>query len=146
MNIEFSLQIVEKFSNINFRVLSSTGSRDVPWGQTDKRTDMTKLIVAFRSFVNVSNNRWLWRRNAELELHEIAKRKSIPILPSFYVTVMHNRVQDMAVHTSNLDKKSMQDWLTGRKFLSRQIYLQPVPMNSLNWIRLTLNDIKVIIS
>jgi len=57
MNIEFSLQIVEKFSNINFRVLSSTGSRDVPWGQTDKRTDMTKLIVAFRSFVNVSNNR-----------------------------------------------------------------------------------------
>jgi hypothetical protein len=115
MNIEFSLQIVEKYSNTNFRMLSSNKSRDVPRGQTDKRTDMTKLIVAFRSFVNASKNWWLWRRNAQWELHEMAKRKSIQNLPSFSVTVLHNRAQDRPAHTSNSDKKPMQEWLTGGK-------------------------------
>jgi len=32
------------------------GSRVVPCGQTDERTDMTKLISPFRNFVNASKN------------------------------------------------------------------------------------------
>ena len=51
MNIEFSLQIVEKYSNINFHVLSSNESRDVPGGQTGRHDE---AIVPFSIFVNVS--------------------------------------------------------------------------------------------
>jgi len=43
------------------------------------------------------------------------KEKLIPILPSLSSTVLHRVVQDSPAHTSNSDKKSMQDWLTGRK-------------------------------
>ena len=48
MNLEFSQQIFEKYSNIKFHENPSSGSRVVPCGQTD----MTKLIVAFRNFAN----------------------------------------------------------------------------------------------
>jgi hypothetical protein len=34
----------------------SSGSRVFPCGQTDRRTDMTKLIVAFRNFANAPKN------------------------------------------------------------------------------------------
>jgi len=37
-----------KFSNIEFHENHSSVSRVVPCGQTDGRTDMTKLVVAFR--------------------------------------------------------------------------------------------------
>ena len=50
MNIEFSLQIVEKYSNINFHMLLSNESRDVSWEQTDKRTDMTEANSCFSQF------------------------------------------------------------------------------------------------
>jgi len=46
----FSRQIFEKFSNIKFHENPSSGSRVVPCGRIDGRTDMTKLIVAFRNF------------------------------------------------------------------------------------------------
>jgi len=35
----------------------SIGSRVVPCGQTDGRTDMTKLLVAFINFVKASKNK-----------------------------------------------------------------------------------------
>jgi len=47
--LEFSRQIFEKYSNINFHENPSSGSRVVPSGG---RTDMMKLIVAFRDFAN----------------------------------------------------------------------------------------------
>jgi hypothetical protein len=53
MELELSRQLFEKYSNIKFRENSSSGTRD---GQTDGRTDMTKLIVAFRNFANESRN------------------------------------------------------------------------------------------
>jgi hypothetical protein len=46
--LEFSTQIFEKYSNIKFHENQFNGSQDVPcW-----RTDMMKLLVAFRNFVN----------------------------------------------------------------------------------------------
>jgi hypothetical protein len=40
----------EKYSHIKFNENSFNGSRFVPCGQTDGRTDMKKLVVAFRNF------------------------------------------------------------------------------------------------
>jgi len=47
MKLEFSRKIFEKSSNIKFHGKPSSGSRVVPCGLTDGRTDMTKLIVGF---------------------------------------------------------------------------------------------------
>ena len=52
MKLEFSRQIFVKSSIIKFNQDSSSGSRVVPCG----RTDIKKLIVAFRNFANGPNN------------------------------------------------------------------------------------------
>jgi len=57
MTLEFSRQIFEEFSDIKFRENPSSGSRVVPCGRTDgqtgRRADMKKLIVAFRDIAKV---------------------------------------------------------------------------------------------
>ena len=50
MKLEFSLKSFEGSSNIKFPQNPSSGSRVAPCGRKDRQTDMTKLIVAFRSF------------------------------------------------------------------------------------------------
>jgi len=50
MKLELIQQIFEKYSNIKFHEDSSRGNRIVPCGETDGRTDMTKLMVAFGNF------------------------------------------------------------------------------------------------
>ena len=54
MKLEFPGQIFEKYSNIKFHKNPSSGSRVVPCGgkdgRTDGQTDMTKLIHPFRNF------------------------------------------------------------------------------------------------
>jgi hypothetical protein len=52
MKLEFSKEIFGKFSNIKFNENHYGGSRVVPCGRADRRTDMTKLIAAFRNFAN----------------------------------------------------------------------------------------------
>jgi len=52
IKLEFCGQLFEKYSNIKFHENPSNGSRGIPCGRTDRRTDTTKLIVAFRNFVN----------------------------------------------------------------------------------------------
>jgi hypothetical protein len=56
MKLEFSGHIFEKSSNIKFHKNPSSGSRVVPCGQTDGQTDVTKVIVAFRSCANAPKN------------------------------------------------------------------------------------------
>jgi hypothetical protein len=55
-----SWQIIEKYSNVTLYENTYNGRRVVPWGrtdrQTDRPTDMTKLIVAFRNFANAPKN------------------------------------------------------------------------------------------
>ena len=52
--LQFSRQVFEKYSNIQFNVKPPSGIRIVPWGQTDRQTNMTKLIVFF-FFCNIAN-------------------------------------------------------------------------------------------
>ena len=47
MELEFSRQILEKYSDIKFQEIRPVG---VELFRADGRTDMTKLTVAFRSF------------------------------------------------------------------------------------------------
>jgi len=56
MKLEFSRQIIEKYSNIELYENPSRGRRVVPCERTDGRTDMTNAIVAFRNFPNASKN------------------------------------------------------------------------------------------
>jgi hypothetical protein len=53
MKFEFFGHIFEKCSNKKFHENPSSGSQVVSCGRKDgQRTDMTKLIVAFRNFAN----------------------------------------------------------------------------------------------
>jgi len=47
---------LKKYSYIKFHINPSSGSRVVPCGEKDGRTDMTKLIVAFRNSANAPKN------------------------------------------------------------------------------------------
>jgi len=51
MKLGFSRQIFEKFSDIKFHEIPSSGSRVVPRGRTK-----TKLIVTFRNVANAPKN------------------------------------------------------------------------------------------
>ena len=52
MGLEFSRQIFDNSSDIEYNENRRSGSRVFPCGWTDGRTDMTKLIVTFRIFAN----------------------------------------------------------------------------------------------
>jgi hypothetical protein len=60
MELEFSRHIFEQCSNIELHENTSMGSRGVPCGRTDRRmegrTDITKLMAAFRIFANAPYN------------------------------------------------------------------------------------------
>jgi hypothetical protein len=55
IKLEVSGQIFEKISN-GFHENPASGSRVVPCGQTDRMTDMMKLMVAFHNFAEEPNN------------------------------------------------------------------------------------------
>jgi len=64
MKLQFSQYIFGQYSNIKFDGNPSIGSRIVPCGRTDGRTDrqtdVTKLILAFRNFANAPKNSLLY--------------------------------------------------------------------------------------
>jgi len=62
INLGFSRQIFEKFPIIKFHENPSSGSRGLHADrQTDTRTDMTKLVVAFRNF-GKGPNKYRWTK------------------------------------------------------------------------------------
>jgi hypothetical protein len=67
MKLEFSRQISEKHSDIKFN------GNPFGWSHGDGRTDMKKLIVAFRKFANAPNNK-LWT----ISTHKIVPYKKQP--------------------------------------------------------------------
>jgi hypothetical protein len=62
MKLEFSQQIFEKYSDIEFYEYLSSMNRVIFWGRmngqtdTDRQRDMTRLIVAFHNFAKASKN------------------------------------------------------------------------------------------
>jgi len=50
MKHEFSSQIFENYSDMKFNENTYSGSRVVSCGQTGREKNITKLIVAFRTF------------------------------------------------------------------------------------------------
>ena len=48
VKVNFSQQIFEKYSYINFHENPSSGSRVVAWGRVERFADVTKLTVSFR--------------------------------------------------------------------------------------------------
>jgi hypothetical protein len=56
MKLEFCGRIFEEVSNIKFNENPHSGSRAVPCGQADRRTDMTKLIVAISNVAKGPKN------------------------------------------------------------------------------------------
>jgi hypothetical protein len=76
-NETLSPQILEKYSNTKFHENPFSGSPVIPCGQTDERTDMTKLVVAFRDFVNVPKKWWLKNLYLTFSLMLIRKCKHV---------------------------------------------------------------------
>jgi len=66
MKLEFYGQIYEKYSNTKFHKNPPIGRRVVPCAQTDRRTDMTKLRVAFRSSANAPRVLLHWETSCSL--------------------------------------------------------------------------------
>ena len=66
--------------NIKFNQNSSSGSRVVPCGQTKRRTDMTKLILAFRNFANAPK-KWqnIWALRTSLYLINRKHNESVHV-------------------------------------------------------------------
>jgi len=64
IELEISRQMLKKYTNMNWHINPSSGSRGFPGeqteGETDRRTGMTKLIVAFCNFANVPRNGTAW--------------------------------------------------------------------------------------
>jgi len=56
MELEFSRQIFEKYTNIKFHENPPSGSRVFPCGWPGGHTDVTKHIVAFRNIANLPKN------------------------------------------------------------------------------------------
>jgi hypothetical protein len=74
--LQFSQQIFEKSSNIKFHENPSSGSRVVPC----ERTDMTKLIVAFRNFANAPKNVFsvsAFRKYCSLTYHQKTVQQAV---------------------------------------------------------------------
>ena len=56
MELEYSRQIFEEYAYIKFHENPSIGSQVVPYGRTDGRTDMMKVIVIFHNFAETPKN------------------------------------------------------------------------------------------
>jgi hypothetical protein len=61
----------KNYSNFKFHKNPYIGSRIVSWGGTERQTDMTKLIAAFRSFANAPKNAPILFQNIGTDLNPL---------------------------------------------------------------------------
>ena len=85
MKLVFSRQIFEKCSNIKYHEHASSGSRIVPCGYTDGRTDMTKLIVTFRNFKSAPKN---FANTKMLQQSDSVSKKSLVVFETINIIFM----------------------------------------------------------
>ena len=80
VRFSWNFNFLESFSSnalISNLIKSYSGSRVVPCGRTDGRTDMTKLIVAFPNFENVPQKPWmLCRKTKAIECKNHVKKRN----------------------------------------------------------------------
>jgi hypothetical protein len=68
--------------NTKFHENPSSGSRVVSCGRTDRRTtDMSKLIVAFRTFANALKNSYVFLASNEAGLEINAEKRTLSSFP-----------------------------------------------------------------
>ena len=102
MKLEFSRQIFDKYSNIKFQENPSSGSRVAACcqtdrqtyiGRTDRRTYMTKLIVAFRNFLNAPIKRGQFFRSVHPHANSLFWGRNIllGLILSTYSTLFPRR-------------------------------------------------------
>jgi hypothetical protein len=70
---ELSRQISGKYSTVRFRECLSRGCRGVPLWVTDRQTDMTKLIVAFRNLSRTAASLLLAWNSRGIKVYEHKK-------------------------------------------------------------------------
>jgi hypothetical protein len=86
MKLELSRQFFEKYANINFHKNPPSGSRVVTRG----RTDITKLIVAFRNFaIALKTNDQTFMGNVRDDIPRNNERK-VPVIPTVLTIVLVN--------------------------------------------------------
>jgi hypothetical protein len=71
----------KKYSNIKFHENLSSGSRFIPFGETDGRTDMTKLMIAFYSLANAPKISYTVSRSRE---NEASVEKELTVMDPLY--------------------------------------------------------------
>jgi hypothetical protein len=85
-----SRQFFEKYSNISSQENPSSGNRVVPCGQTDERTGITKLIVAFRNFANApKTNDSTWMGNIR-DITRNNNNKKLSVIRTVLIFVVVN--------------------------------------------------------
>jgi hypothetical protein len=99
IKLELSGQIFKNFSNFKLRENPSSASRTVSCGRTDRQTDVTELIVAFRSFTKAHNKlHFLWFR-----------AQAYPnAVPNLEFNLRHIRgKRDYLLRTGNMDRNDL---------------------------------------
>jgi hypothetical protein len=89
MKLELYWHIFEKVSNIKFPQNPSSWSRVISCGQKDRRTDMGKVIVAFRNFVNAPK-KLLLNRNCVFSFSLQILNKMFRILKRIQLDIVIN--------------------------------------------------------
>jgi hypothetical protein len=82
MELEFSLQIFEKYSKKFMKICPVGAELFHAEGRMDGRTDVPILIVAFRNFANAPNNEWTYTFSVPTRLQVPQRYNFSSLLPN----------------------------------------------------------------
>jgi len=92
MKLEFSQQILEKYSNIKFHENPSSQSQAVPRGRRDKWRDVTELTFTFRNFADTLENYEKPVRKINIMGMSHIKARALPLDPTCSIERCHNKL------------------------------------------------------